>query len=125
MRRQSLAGYTASAISTCVLMALVPVFTVSAQPDVGCRQKHFGKFSEWSAPVNLGPGVNSATLDWWPAISPNGLSLYFGSNRPGGIRGVDLQDIWVCRRASLDARGERRETWVRLSTRSSATILPG
>ncbi|MBK5291446.1 MAG: PD40 domain-containing protein, partial [Acidobacteriia bacterium] len=54
----------------------------------------------------MGPVVNSQEFDSWPAISPNGLSLYFGSGRPGGIPpapGADRQDIWVSRRASIDA----------------------
>ena len=104
MRRQSFTDYTARAIGTCVLIALVSTFTVSAQTDAACRQKQFGKFSEWSAAVNLGPVVNATNLDFWPSISPNGLSLYFGSNRPGGfVSATEREDIWVTRRASLDA----------------------
>lgn len=72
----------------------------SAQTDIGCQPRRFGKFSEWSQPVSLGPVVNSANADRWPAISPNGLSLYFSSNRPGGSGN---QDIYVTRRANLDA----------------------
>jgi hypothetical protein len=37
---------------------------------------------EWSAPVNLGPAVNSPFNDYGPAISPEGDELYFASNRP-------------------------------------------
>ena len=51
----------------------------------------------------MGPVVNSPNLEFWPMISPNGLSLYFGSNRLGGIPGADRQDIWVTHRASLAA----------------------
>jgi len=54
-------------------------------------------YSAWSAPVNLGPAVNSAAIDGGPAISKHGLSLFFGSTRPGG---VGLNDIWVTQRAS-------------------------
>ena len=111
MKRQSFTGYTARDICTCVLIVLVSASSTSAQTDVACRQKHFGKFSEWSAAVNMGPVVNSQSLDFWPAISPNGLSLYFGSARPGGIPAVapNIQDIWVTRRASLnDSWGEPR-----------------
>jgi hypothetical protein len=90
-------------------MALVSTFTVSAQTDAACRQRHFGKFSEWSAPVNLGPVVNATDLDFSPSTSPNELSLYFSSNRPGGIltgAGGRTQDIWVTRRPGLDAPWE-------------------
>ena len=103
MKGLSFTRYPARVIGTWVLIALVSASPSSAQTDVSCRQQHFGKFSEWSAAVNMGPVVNSANLEYWPMISPNGLSLYFGSNRPGGIPGADRQDIWVTRRASLDA----------------------
>jgi len=106
MKRQSFRGYTARAISRCVLMALVSVSTAGAETDAACRQRHFGNFSEWSAAVNMGPVVNYGVFEYWPAISPNGLSLYFGSARPGGIPPVisfGQQDIWVTRRASLGA----------------------
>jgi hypothetical protein len=52
------------------------------------------KFSEWSAPENLGPIINSSATDAAPAISKEGLSLYFNSTRPGG---VGANDIWVSR----------------------------
>ncbi len=71
-----------------------------AQTDIGCQQRRFGRFSEWSLPVSLGPVVNSTNSEWWPAIAPNGLSLYFSSNRPGGLGN---QDLYVARRASLDS----------------------
>src|SRR2546425_288963 len=37
------------------------------------------KFSGWSTPVNLGPVINSVLRENGPAISKDGLSLYFGS----------------------------------------------
>ena len=57
------------------------------------------EFSEWSPPVNLGPTVNTGFIDAGPALSKNGLSLYFNSNRPGGFGG---NDIWVSQRASRE-----------------------
>jgi WD40-like Beta Propeller Repeat len=60
---------------------------------------HAQKYSDWSAPVNLGPVINSAFNDQQPAISKNGLSLYFASARPGGLGGFD---IYVSQRASVD-----------------------
>jgi WD40-like Beta Propeller Repeat len=62
-------------------------------------------FSDWSAPVNidnLGSTVNSSVIDQHPAISRKGLSLYFISDRAGGVGGLD---IWVCQRASVN------DTW--------------
>jgi Tol biopolymer transport system component len=51
----------------------------------------------WSTPTNLGEVVNSVSIEQHPALSPDGLSLYFSSDRPGGAGGTDL---WVTRRSS-------------------------
>ena len=37
---------------------------------------------EWQTPTNLGPNVNSAYNEYGPALSPDGRTLYFASNRP-------------------------------------------
>jgi hypothetical protein len=58
-------------------------------------------FSDWSAPVNLGPVVNSTSTDASPALSRNQLSLYFGSDRSSVMGG---SDIWVSQRNSLEAQ---------------------
>jgi hypothetical protein len=47
----------------------------------------------WSSPVNLGPVVNSAGNDGGPALSFDGTTLYFNSDRPGGYGGYDLYMI--------------------------------
>jgi hypothetical protein len=59
---------------------------------------HAQKYSDWSAPVNFGAPINSAFSDQQPAISRNGRSLYFTSNRPGGLGGFDM---YVSQRASV------------------------
>lgn len=59
---------------------------------------HAQRYSDWSAPVNLGPVINSAFNDQQPAISKNGRSLYFTSNRSGGVGGFDM---YVSQRASV------------------------
>lgn len=56
------------------------------------------QFSDWSAPANLGPVLNTNFGEVAPSISKNGLSLYFFSDRPGGFGG---NDIWVSQRASV------------------------
>ncbi len=53
----------------------------------------------WSEPENLGPQVNSLVTDNGPAISGDGLTLVFSSNRAPRVGAMDL---WMCRRASLD-----------------------
>ncbi|MBA3355988.1 MAG: PD40 domain-containing protein [Pyrinomonadaceae bacterium] len=45
----------------------------------------------WSTPVNLGSTVNGAFNDGAPALSFKGTTLYFYSDRPGGLGGNDLQ----------------------------------
>jgi Tol biopolymer transport system component len=57
------------------------------------------RYSDWSAPINLGPTVNSASNDRGPAISKDGLSLYFASTRPGGF---GEEDIYVSQRETRD-----------------------
>ena len=44
----------------------------------------------WSAPVNLGPVVNSLVLDVSAHISDDRQTLYFESTRPGGFGRTDL-----------------------------------
>ena len=44
-------------------------------------------YTDWSAPVNLGPTINTTFNESGPALSKDGLSLYFNSNRPGGFGG--------------------------------------
>jgi len=44
----------------------------------------------WSTPVNLGAVVNTNAFDGGPALSFDGTTLYFHSNRPGGFGGNDL-----------------------------------
>jgi Tol biopolymer transport system component len=57
-------------------------------------------FSDWSPAVNLGANVNSNVFDAAPHLSKDRRSLYFTSNRPGGI---GVNDIWVSQRSSVEA----------------------
>lgn len=61
---------------------------------------HTSNFSAWSELDNLGPVVNTAANEGNATLSKDGLSLYFLSNRSGGLGGFD---IWVSQRASIDA----------------------
>jgi hypothetical protein len=58
------------------------------------------KDEPWGAPVNLGPLVNSSSQDEHPSISADSLSLYFGSNRPGGS---GSHDLWMTTRETKDS----------------------
>ena len=89
------------AVSLCTLVVPDKFVLAEEHEHNRCRQHHFGQFSDWSEPVNLGPGVNSAFNEQHPAISADGLSLYISSDRPGGFDYPNL-DIYVSQRPSLD-----------------------
>src|SRR5690242_3415474 len=59
--------------------------------------------AEWSEPVNLGAPINTAAIESAPALSADGLTLYFASDRPGGFGGTDL---WVSHRATPESPWE-------------------
>jgi hypothetical protein len=74
----------------CLLIVVLPTSQPGAAP----------KFSNWGVPTNLGPTINSSFDDFGPAISKDGLSLYFTSNRPGGFG--NSFDIWFSQRPTKD-----------------------
>lgn len=45
---------------------------------------------QWGKAINLGKVINSEYWESQPAISPDGNTLYFVSNRPGGFGGYDI-----------------------------------
>ncbi|MBI5759156.1 MAG: protein kinase [Planctomycetales bacterium] len=61
---------------------------------------------EWSAPVNLGPGVNTVGSDECATVSGDGLTMIFCRSEGSGLQ------LWDCRRANL---GEPFGSAVRLS----------
>ena len=64
------------------------------------------QYSEWSTAQKIdeiagnSSELNTPYLDGCPIQSPDGLSLYMASNRPGG---EGMLDIWVARRTSTSA----------------------
>lgn len=60
----------------------------------------------WGTPVNLGSTLNKQGLDGTPNISADGLTLFFGSDRPGGHGDAD---IYVTTRATRDDPWEEPE----------------
>lgn len=54
----------------------------------------------WTDPVPLGASVNSQFQEMDMAISPDGKTIYFTSNRPNGLGGFDIY------RAKLEKNGE-------------------
>jgi hypothetical protein len=78
--------------------------------------------TDWGPAVNLGPIVNSSAGDLGPAISPDGLALYFYSSRPGGSGGNDL---WVSRRAHRNAPWETPRNLGPLINSAASDFVPG
>ncbi len=66
----------------------------------------------WSTPVNLGPTVNSTAFDGAPALSFDGTTLYFFSERAGG---VGKRDLYVTTRTRL--RGPDAEDGAKVEAR--------
>jgi hypothetical protein len=73
----------------------------------GALPTHEGSFGEWGTPVSAEAGshpmLNTSSNDGCPILSPDGLSLFMASNRPGGSGTSPNQDIWVAYRESTDA----------------------
>ncbi|MFO7616268.1 MAG: OmpA family protein [Bacteroidales bacterium] len=46
--------------------------------------------TEWLSPVNMGYPVNTRYWESTPFLASDGRTLYFSSNRPGGLGGMDL-----------------------------------
>jgi hypothetical protein len=63
----------------------------------------------WSTPVNLGPTVNyPGYVTGAPALSWDGTTLYFYSDRPGGFGGRDLYVATRTRLRERESEGEAR-----------------
>ncbi len=58
---------------------------------VSFRQKD----GSWSKPMDLGIEVNTKFTETTPFLAPDGATLYFSSNRDGGL---GSNDIYVCKR---------------------------
>jgi len=59
--------------------------------------------SPWVMSEGIGAPINSPHIDATPCISPDGLSLYFVSDRPGGF---GAEDIYVSTRSGLNSPWE-------------------
>ncbi len=57
----------------------------------------------WSEPENLGENINTPYWESAPSISPDGRTIYFSSDRPGGLGG---RDLYISNRLSNGRWGE-------------------
>src|SRR5258705_1153948 len=79
------------------LVLLVACGTDSAAPRLAADLQPSFSLSraEWSTPINVGAPVNSAAAEMNSTLSPDELSFYLPSVRPGT---AGLTDIWISHR---------------------------
>ena len=70
-------------------------------------------YDEWSSPINVGPPVNTEYNDTYAILSRDELTMYFTSDRPGGLGGDDL---WFATRESADAPWDEPQNMRALNT---------
>jgi Tol biopolymer transport system component len=80
------------------LLAGTPAVAQGVENE-GHGEEAMGPFSAWSAPMNLGPSINTRYSELHMTISADELSLFFASDRPGGF---GRNDLWVAERSSRD-----------------------
>jgi Tol biopolymer transport system component len=73
---------------------------------LACGSAVAQQFTAWSAPVNLGPSINTEFSEFHSAISADGLTLFFASDRPGGFGSDGTNDLWVAQRRNRNADWE-------------------
>jgi hypothetical protein len=76
--------------------------TIPAAPRTAALIADLDAFTEWSAPANIGPPINSEFAEGGGSISRDGLTFYFPSTRSGGCGAPGDNDIWVSTRSSVD-----------------------
>jgi hypothetical protein len=96
MEKRSSKHGTAAGLTCTLLIVLASLLPASAWTDDAGDDGP--KFGPWSAPVNLGPPVNTVGPEYQPFISKDGLSLYFSVLE--GPTQNSPQDIWVAKRSS-------------------------
>ena len=92
------------AVLTPLVLSLACTTEVPVAPPGGIQAMSFAH-SQWSEPVHLPAPVNSPFRELAAALSPDELSIYFGSDRldPTAYGAVDM---WVSHRACLDCPWE-------------------
>lgn len=73
----------------------------------------YRKGDEWSVPKNLGPEVNSSAWESQPALSADGNTLYFTSDRKGGY---GKRDIYVTERDTQNNWSDARNVGNTINT---------
>jgi hypothetical protein len=93
---------------TCLVALLVPISLCKAQT-----------FGPWLEPVNVAYPINTEFNDTYAILSRDGLTIYFTSDRPGGLGGDDL---WVAKRESLSAPWQEPTNMGALNTAATDSL---
>lgn len=86
-------------------MKHAPLATAIALLVAGIGTAHAQDFGPWNAPQAV-TAINTASAEGCPIEAPDGLGLYFASNRAGGL---GKQDIWRAHRPSVQGGWEAAE----------------
>ena len=98
---RSMVSRKLASLSMVMLMALLAIRLEGlkqASTDCSAGQPYC-----YDAPVHLDSPINTPGLEGKPALSSDGLELYFVSDRPGALGGPGDQDIYVTRRNSVNS----------------------
>ena len=99
----------------CIALAAIVFWSFSATLSTDAQSRRGTGFSGWSAPINMGPPINTEYDDNVPVLTKDEKTLFFTSNRPGSINGSE--DIWVSQRQNKNARwGEPVNLGPRINT---------
>jgi flagellar motor protein MotB len=117
------------------------VFTGCNRPDgMGLCDLYFSmkENGKWTEPINLGTPINTDLSEKQPSLSPDGRTLYFSSNRPGGHGGMDIwastltaDDVWgepVNLGDTINTKGNESSPFIHFDNNSlyfSSDSLPG
>ena len=102
--------------------------TTDARLTATASESRSNAFTEWSEPINLGPPISVPFVtDANATLSPDGLSLYYDSNRTDLPGAQGARDMWVSRRACADALdpGCAWQTPVNLGPRFNTPYVDG
>lgn len=98
------------------LLIAMALLALAAAPVLADAHVEFGA---WSAPINVGPPLNTQYNDTYPILTADELTIYFTSDRLGGLGGDDL---WVSRRESTDAPWGEPENLTVLNSPSNDSL---
>jgi WD40-like Beta Propeller Repeat len=118
MTRSTRTGTSKRGILILTLLGLCYSLAPSTEGS-GQSTSEIGKWGPWSTPINVGPPLNTQYNDMYAILTADGLTVYFTSDRPGGLGGDDL---WVSRRESTDLPWEEPENLAVLNSPSNDSL---